>query len=95
MYPETKQDEVFNQIFEIDSKLVECKLSFTDNLSKCMSVKSDFGEFKLGITQIEGFIYEKDYKYKLLVATTILANPPMDSGDRIYKLKKIISKIKD
>lgn len=45
-------------------------------------------------TEINGFQYEKGFQYELKIEEKILANPPMDGGDRQYSLIEILSKEK-
>ena len=59
---------------------------------ECMRIKEEDSNEWEHIDDINGFKYEKGYKYVLKVEKTILANPPQDSLDVEYRLIEIMSK---
>lgn len=63
---------------------------------ECMLVKRSKSQKKwdLFYDNIEGFTYQKDYLYQLVITETKVENPPADASSIQYKLVKIVSKKK-
>lgn len=73
-------------------KYVPLKLPLNDNEIDALQIKESHSNNWIIVTGIEGFNYEENNEYHLKLEKTVLANPPMDSGDTRYKLIQIISK---
>ena len=59
---------------------------------ECLRIKEEDSNEWEHIDGINGFNYEKGYKYLLKVEKTILANPPQDSPNVKYQLIEILTK---
>lgn len=61
----------------------------------CLLVKYAPGEkWQYMYSPIKGFVHESGYEYELLVLRSELRNPPQDASRYVYRLKKIVSKVK-
>lgn len=67
----------------------------SDQLVECMVAKEEGTNtiHYLYIGRIEGFEYEKGYKYRIKVLISPIKNPPMDGHTENFKLIELISKV--
>jgi heat shock protein HslJ len=79
-------------------KVKENKINCTgyEGQTECYLVqqgsKIDSEEWEYFYDQIEGFVYEPGFVYKLLVAKESIENPPIDSPTIRYSLVRQLSK---
>jgi Domain of unknown function (DUF4377)/Kazal-type serine protease inhibitor domain len=60
---------------------------------RCLQVKEEKGQKWLNFySPIEGFTFTRGVEYVLLVRTTPITNPPMDSSDTRYELVSVVSR---
>ena len=86
----SSEPEHLGTILHVDSKLVDC---VGEMPMKCMLTKKENeSDWSLFYDHIEGFNYEKGYRYTLLVNITEVKNPPQDASSIHYQLIKIIKK---
>ncbi|MBE9602386.1 DUF4377 domain-containing protein [Pedobacter sp. MC2016-24] len=61
----------------------------------CMQVKyKNSKDWEMFYTEISGFKYQPGYRYVLLVDRTKRKNVPADASAYVYKLKKVVKKVK-
>lgn len=83
---------------EIILRVKENKISCTgyEGQTECYLVQQgssiDSEQWEFFYEQIEGFVYEPGFVYRLLVAKEPIQNPPMDSPNTKYLLIKQLSK---
>ncbi len=84
--------------YQLILKVKENKISCTgyEGQTECYLVqqgsKIDSDQWEYFYEQIEGFVYEPGFVYKLSVLKEPLVNPPMDSPDMRYILIRELSK---
>ncbi|QTE21581.1 DUF4377 domain-containing protein [Polaribacter cellanae] len=80
------------KIYIVASKKTDC---VGVGPQKCFLIKESKEEnWQYFYSSFDGFNYEEDFEYKILVSETEIENPPQDTSSIEYKLIKVISKTK-
>lgn len=80
---------------ETEKKIIR---EFREKELECMVVRRTFPSrsepFYIPLGRIRGFEYQVGYEYRIEIFITHLVNPPQDSSNETYAIKKILSQKK-